>query len=162
MEFRPDDAGDDQALGEAAYRRLLGSLVEVDPRTWLNAMPRSVVAPSNEERVVAAMLEDVRVPQGLDRHALLPRGEVTDRYQMAAHVAGTVACASIERLAAARESGDEHAAAAAIAALRQSHRWAILKNMPAGSFSDDVWAFADAAIRGETPAKSSYRQGLGC
>lgn len=164
MEFR---AGH-MSLGE--YRGLLRSLTEVEVNDWLAAMPPTVVLPVNAGRAVDEMLNGIPVPERFDATELKRSTVVRDRYQLGALVTGAVACRWIEEWVKARQTGDSRAEAEAVAAMRTSFRWPILREMQAkGDYPEVLWEFADAmAHGGSVPAgrpmtvEEGYRSALGC
>ncbi|MEA2217853.1 MAG: hypothetical protein QOJ35_479 [Solirubrobacteraceae bacterium] len=151
----------------AAFERRLAALRRVDVDTWLSAMPASVVKSANRAPVVEQMLADIPLPPRFDRSPLERRATVSDRYQLGAQVTGAVACAWIDRWAAARKAGDGERVRAAIAAMQTSRRWRILREMAAeGAWSQVLWDYADA-MRGDgtwfgRPLQREIRGGLGC
>lgn len=156
-------------FNDAVYRSLLDSLVEVDVDTWLSAMPDSVIASADRPAAVRAMLVDIPMPNGFDATAL-EDGPLRERYQLGAEVAGTVACAWIERWVDATERGDQSAADTAAAALETSREWSILLEISDfGAYPEVLWEYVDAVngdgtVTGgrELSVESSYRQALGC
>jgi hypothetical protein len=169
LEFRgAPDAARARTLPE--FERLLHALRPASVRDWLSAMPASVVLPVDQDEAVRRMLADIPVPAGFDAGKLASNGAVRDRYQLGARVAGAAACAWVGRWAQARGSGDEAGAARAVAAMRTSRDWAILREMePLGRFSQEVWTYADAIAGSGTvvggkvlTVEESYADALGC
>lgn len=162
------------------YDDVLDLLHAVDVDTWLSAMPESVVRPENNDAVVAEMIADIPIPDGLDPATLGDGGGVLDRYQLGARVTGAVACVWIDRWITATEAGDVASAEAAATAMASSHDWAILTEMAEeGAYSEVLWEYADALANGgkladgtdigtEYPVEGTdetylgYRAGLGC
>jgi len=156
--------------GAGEFEHILRSLKAVGVEEWLSAMPPSVVLPVDQEKVVAKMLADIPQPGGFDARRLSSQASVRDRYQLGARVTGAVSCAWIERWVAAKRSGDTRAAAEAVAAMKTSRRWAILREMSAqGAYPEVLWDIADAMVRGGRtlggkgpPVQDAYRSALGC
>ncbi|MBA3744687.1 hypothetical protein [Sporichthya sp.] len=132
---------------EAAYRALLADLKTVDVRTWLSAMPESAIQPGQQSDTIAAMLKGVPLPAGFDR-ALIEAGKgVRDRYQLGAAVTGAVSCAWIDQWV----DGDAKAKDEAIAAMRTSGEWQVLKDMDSeGDYPEAVAEVAPALAGEET------------
>jgi hypothetical protein len=114
----------------------------------------------------------VPLPPGLDVASLLQGddGNVPDRYQLAAKVSGTVACAWLDRWMAARRDGDDRSVRQAVGVLATSHDWRVLHDMQAaGDYPRVLWQYADAAAS-NTPiaagknvtVEQSCRSALGC
>jgi hypothetical protein len=152
---------------EAAFKRFLaGSVAQVDIRTWLAAMPSSVVTAGNLDGAVRKVLAGIPLPPGFDASSL-DRGLALDPYQFGARVTGMVACGWIEEWQRAQASGDTAAAARAVAAMATSRDWAVLHDMDAeGDYPEVVWQYADALAAGGTgtgkSALDGYRGALGC
>ncbi len=154
----------------AAYEAILAALKTTDIDTWLNAMPASVVKPDSREAVIAVMLEGIPLPHGFDVNALETTSGVNDRYQLGAHVAGTVTCEWINQWIDAHEAGDTTAENEAVAAMQSSHDWAILRELAqSGGYSQVLWEYvdsiaADGTVPGEQPTNvmESSEHALGC
>ena len=161
------------------YDEALSLMHAVDVDTWLSAMPESVVRPENNDAVVAGMIADIPIPDGLDPATLGDGEGVVERYQLGARVTGAVACVWLDQWITATDSGDTASADEAVTAMASSHDWAILTEMDAeGDYSEVVWEYADAIANGgkmadgaelsaEEPVEGdktshSYRAGLGC
>lgn len=160
LELRGSNIGD-----EDAFKRFLASSVQqVDIRTWLAAMPASVVTADNVDASVRRALTGVPLPPGFDPSAL-DRGLALDSYQFGARLSGMVACGWIEQWQRARAAGDTAAAQRAVAALATSHDWKVLRDMDAeGDYPEVLWQYADALAApgaGES-AVDGYRGALGC
>lgn len=131
------------------FTDLLAALKQVDVDDWLSAMPASVIAAAGQPAVIAALLDGVPIPDGMDVAGLADAALVTDRYQLVTRVAGAVACAWLDRWFEATEAGDRRAAKFAADALATSRHWPMLAEIrAAGFFSDEVWAWADAVNGG--------------
>jgi len=175
-------AGDDavNARGVFAsldgFKAILASLHEVSVNEWLDAMPASVITPSNRADVVDQMLIGVTVPPGLEMDRLRAGTTVKDRYQLGAAVSAAVACRWIEIWIAAKDAGDVEAAKNAVRAMRGSHEWPVLNEMVAdGAYPEVLWGIADG-MAAEQDGKASnmpsgkknasvrdvYRDSLGC
>lgn len=154
--------------GEAAFTQFLATSVEqVDIRTWLAAMPGSVVTAGNLDAAVRTALEGVPLPPGFDASPL-DRSLALDPYQFGARLTGLVACGWIEEWQRARAAGDAAAAARAAEALSTSRQWKVLLDMDAeGDYPEVVWEYADAIASGAPAGKggaplTGYRGALGC
>lgn len=145
---------------EDAYQELIGRLHPVDVTTWLDAMPDSVVMPTDIDAEVADMLSDIPLPASFDTRTL--NDETTqDRYQLGVAVSGAVACAWIEQWLQAESDGNDQAAREAVDALESSRDWTILQQMaPEGDYPEVVWWMSDDITQGKLPAH--YTAGLGC
>jgi hypothetical protein len=85
-------------------------------------------------------------------------------------VAGSVACAWIDRWAQARRAGDGAAEREAADAMATSRRWRVLNEMNAdGDYPEVLWEYAAAMASGGTveggramSVEESARDGLGC
>jgi hypothetical protein len=139
---------------EAAFRRFLADSVEqVDIRTWLAAMPPSVVTAGNLDGAVRKALAGVPRPPGFDASSL-GRGLALDSYQFGARITGLVACGWIEEWQRAGASGDAAAQQRAVAAMATSRDWAVLHEMDAeGDYPEVVWQYADEVAAGTFPAE---------
>jgi hypothetical protein len=163
--------GSDVAWAAAALR-----VAEAAPRLllrepgWLSALPESVVKPSGRAQVVQDMLARIPLPPGFDVSSLEAGDTVRGRYRLGAQVAGAVACAWIERRLAARASGDEGAARAAVDAMATSRTWPVLLELDSeGDYPEVLWEYADAMAGAPVPAgrarvsvEESYSAALGC
>ncbi|HZO68270.1 MAG TPA: hypothetical protein VFB74_25005 [Kribbellaceae bacterium] len=134
---------------EKAYRDMLGKLRAVDVNTWLAALPASVITPDKKAAVITEMLADIPVPKGFDTKKL-NTGTTTERYHVGARVAGTVACAWIDRWAAARKAGNDEGVREAVDALKSSRSWKVLREMQAqGAFPEVLWETVDVVVTGK-------------
>jgi hypothetical protein len=150
---------------EAAFKQFLADSVEqVDVRTWLAAMPSSVVTAGNLDGAVRKALAGVPLPPGFDASSL-DRGLALDSYQFGARITGMVACGWIEEWQRAGESGDTAAQQRAAAAMATSRDWAVLQAMDAeGGYPEVVWQYADVLATAGTgkAGLEGYRGALGC
>ncbi|MFI6826187.1 hypothetical protein ACIBG5_03720 [Kribbella sp. NPDC050241] len=155
---------------EAAYRELIGKLKSVGVDEWLDALPASAVKPADNKKAVDGMLEGLPLPDGFDK-APLYQQTVNDRYQVGARVTGAVSCAWLNQWTAAKKSGDKAKVAEAVAAMKTSHSWPILKEMAkGGDYPRVLWSYADSIAKDQAPAgltrtpdaELGYVDGLGC
>jgi hypothetical protein len=151
---------------EAFERFLTDSIEQVDIRTWLAAMPASVVTADNVDGAVRRALVGIPLPPGFDASSL-DRGLALDRYQFGARVAGMVACGWIEEWERARRGGDPAAADRAALSLGTSRDWRLLREMEAeGAYPEVVREYADAIASAppgrDTSPVEGYRGALGC
>jgi hypothetical protein len=160
LEFR---AG---AADVAAFEVLLASLRAVDTDTWLSALPASVVKTTDRTAVIASMLQGVTLPPGFDAASITGAGLTSDRYQLGATVAGTVACTWFKLWSDARRSGDAAGVQRAIDAMATAKDWPILKEMSSsGGYPQILEAFAAAMPSGlwsGRPLEGDVDSGLGC
>ena len=103
------------AGNESAYRAVLDQLHTVGVDTWLGALPASVVKPIDRAAAIDQMLVGLPLPAGFDRSALGASSSVSDRYQLGAKVAGSVACAWFDQWFTATAARDTPPATAAAA-----------------------------------------------
>jgi hypothetical protein len=151
---------------EAAYRALLADMKSVDVDTWLSAMPESAIKPGQQSDSIAAMLKGIPLPAGFDKASIKGGDGVRDRYQLGAAVAGAVSCAWIAQWA----DGDAQAKEEAIAAMRTSGDWQVLKDMDAEGDYPEAVAEVAPSLAGEETANSkagtdpvfALRSMLGC
>lgn len=143
-------------LDRAEFDRLLAGLKRVDVRTWLDALPRSVVTPDRTRSAVQRVLEGVPVPAGFDPVKLEDIG-TNSLYDVTVKVIDAVACGWMREWAA----GDEAARAKAVEALVSSRQWPILLRMKArGDETEYIWWLADQVAAGKNPP--SWRASLQC
>jgi hypothetical protein len=150
----------------AAFRRLLGSLKRVDTTTWLEAMPPNVVKAADHDKVVAEMLKGIPLPPGFDPADIRAKGLTKDRYQLAATVAGTVACTWFQRWGQARRDGNDAGVREAIAAMRTAKSWPVLRQMSKqGAYPEVLEGYVAAMPSGRwygRPLLGDVESGLGC
>ena len=160
LEFR---AG---AADVAAFEELLASLRAVDTNTWLAALPESVVQTTDRAAVIASMLQGVTLPPGFDPSTITGSDLTSDRYQLGAWVAGTVACTWFKLWSDARSAGDSVGVQQAIAALATAKTWPILQEMSkSGGYPQVLESLAAAMPSGEwygRPLEGDVNSGLGC
>jgi hypothetical protein len=143
----------------AEFDRVVGRMVRADVRTWLAALPASIVTPDKVRDQAAEMLTGVPLPPRFDDGALSALG-TNDHYQFGAGVTGLVGCGWIAEWNRAKKSGDEAAAQRAGDALRGSHHWKILKELQdQGGWSTVFWETADDVVAGKDV---NYKTALGC
>ncbi|MEH1164503.1 hypothetical protein V6V47_03855 [Micromonospora sp. CPCC 205539] len=142
------------------FDRVLASVVRVDARTWLAALPAEIVTPSRVTERAAAVLADVPLPPGFDPATLTIEG-VNDPYQFGFQVIGPVGCGWIAEWLRAKEAGDDAALRRAADALRGSHTWKVLHQMnAAGDWPEAFWETADQVVAGKPPA--TYKNTITC
>jgi hypothetical protein len=146
-------------MGQAAYLDLLGHLLAIDPADLDSYLPDSFVTDGERSDVVDEMLSDIPVPEGFDPSAI--ESTEISRYQLGAQVTGAVACAWLDRFAAAKKDGDAPGMQQAVDAMGTSRDWAVLKEMDrSGDYPEVIWAYADTIAAGKVP--EGYEGGLGC
>jgi hypothetical protein len=142
------------------FDRVRALIRRVDVSTWLAALPPEIVTPARVDEAATKVLADVPLPPGFDIGTLGDLG-TNDQYQFGAGVTGRVGCAWIAEWIRADRAGDRAAEKKAAAALRGSHRWAVLKRMDSeGGWSSVFWEMADKTAAGKPP--TGYQQALGC
>ncbi len=161
VEIRGDELG-----SEDAYRQLLDSFEHTDVNTWLSALPPSVVKPSNRAATVDEMLKGIPLPPGFDAAALKRGDTVSDRYQLGARVAGSVACDWLDRWTEGLAKGDRAEVQQAKDALATSHDWPILQEMDKqGDYAQEIWDFAKDRLGSSGFGRNTthnYNPSLGC
>ena len=144
----------------AAFDKVLASVKHVDVKTWLAALPESIVTPGRVDSAAAKILADVPLPPGFDVGALATVG-TNDPYQFGAQVTGRVGCAWIAEWIRADQAGDAAARGKAADALRSSHKWKVLQDMKDdGGWSEVFWEIADGVAAGDTA--NGYASAIGC
>jgi hypothetical protein len=111
------------------FEQRLESLRRVDVKTWLTALPASVVRPPDRSAVVKQMLADIPLPRGFDVKKLEDGRAVNDRYQLGASVVKPVSCAWLNQFLDAKASGDAPRAKQALDAMVGSAHWAVIEEM---------------------------------
>lgn len=161
VEIQADELG-----SEDAYRQLLDSFERTDVNTWLAAMPPSVVQPSDRAATVDEMLKGIPLPPGFDVAALKPGATVSDRYQLGAKVAGSVACEWLDRWTEGLAKGDHAEVQQAKDALATSRDWPILQEMDKqGGYPQVIWDFAKDRLGNSGAGRNTthnYNSSLGC
>ncbi|WP_433317152.1 hypothetical protein ACQP0U_08120 [Micromonospora sp. CA-269861] len=136
------------AYTRADFDRVLASVVRVDARTWLAALPAEIVTPGRVNERTAAVLADVPLPPGFDPATLNVEG-VNDADQFGIQVLGPVGCAWITEWTRAKKSGDDAALRRAADALRSSHTWKALQQIDKGGYwAEGFWEIADTVAAG--------------
>ena len=157
----------------AMFRAELRALKAVQMRTWLRAMPASVVESAQSARTVRVMLRGVPLPPGFEPARIRGARLVHDRYQLGAAVTGTVACIWIGDWNRARARGDTAMVRRAIAAMATAPNWPILREMAReGAWSSVLIQYArampsgyvqyDSGVAGRHPLAPDANNGLGC
>lgn len=142
------------------FDKILTKVKRVDVKTWLAAMPDTVVTPDRVQQRAADVLADVPLPPGFDPATLNGFG-TNDPYQFGAKVTGRVGCAWIAEWHRAKQAGDDAALRKADDALRSSHQWNVLHQMnDEGDWPESFWEIADQVAAGAPPTE--YQQALGC
>ncbi|WP_410820907.1 hypothetical protein [Micromonospora sp. 050-3] len=129
--------------------QILASVVRVDARTWLAALPAEIVTPERVNERAAAVLADVPLPPGFDPATLDVEG-INSPYHFGVQVLGPVGCAWITEWTRAKKSGDDAALRRAADALRSSHNWKVLQQMDKeGAWAEGFWEIADTVAAGK-------------
>ncbi|PYC72020.1 hypothetical protein C7C45_10360 [Micromonospora arborensis] len=137
------------AYTRADFDRVLASVIRVDARTWLAALPAEIVTPERLDERRAAVLADVPLPPGFDPATVNVEG-VNDSDQFGIQVLGPVGCAWITEWTRAKKSGDDAALRRAADALRSSHNWKALQQIDKGGYwADGFWEIADTVAAGK-------------
>lgn len=152
-----------------AFEERLQWLTKVDPQTWLEAMPAKVVAPAEYDATVREVLKGIPTPKSFAPSRVPNERLVTDRYQVGAKAAGTVACLWLRQWGAARRTGDSAVETEATKAMATSRHWPILRWMThEGAYSQVVWEIARWMPKGYFEWAGHKRpllnqaEGLGC
>jgi hypothetical protein len=134
----------------AAFRERLGWLHRGGVETWLDALPQKVVKAAEYGARVHEMLHGIPVPPGFDAGRIPNLRLTTDRYQVAATVGGTVACAWFRYWGVARADHDAIAMHEAERVLLTSERqWPIFRWMSKeGAYPATVVEYAKAMSKG--------------
>lgn len=156
----------DQLGNEDAYRQLIDTLQPTDVNTWLAAMPGSVVKPVDRAATVDEMLKGIPLPPGFDVGALKRGDTVSDRYQLGATMAGSVACDWMQRWTDGLAAGDAAKVKQAKDALATARSWPILREMISqGDYPKVLWDYADDlhGAGGFGPnTDTHFKSALGC
>jgi hypothetical protein len=154
---------------QAGLEERLGWLTKVDSGAWLDAMPAKVVKAADHEAVVAEMLKGIPLPKTFAPSRVPSEALTTNRYQVGAHVTGTVACLWFRQWGEATRTGDTAAAAEAVKAMATARHWPILREMnPDGDYPEVLWEDAAAMPQGYFVWAGHHRdllahaEGLGC
>jgi hypothetical protein len=152
-----------------AFEERLEWLTKVDPQTWLDALPAKVVAPAEYDSTVREALKGIPTPKGFAPSRVPNEHLVTDRYQVGARTAGTVACLWLRQWGAARRTGDTASEEEATKAMGTSRHWPILRWMThEGAYSQVLWEIAKWMPKGYYEWAGHKRsllkqaEGLGC
>lgn len=151
-------------VDEGTLRAVLDSLQFVHPETWKAALPDSAI--TDREAAVREMVTGLPLTDGFEIEALFD-GDVQDRYQLGARVAGSVACSWFDQWNKAVASGDEERRLESLAALEASREWPVLLQMDvSGDYPEAIWEYVDVAAAGGTiegrPLAQHLDPGLGC
>ncbi len=140
-----------EGMERAAFLELLDRLRRVDDGEFDARLPADVVRPGQVAATVALLLSGVETPDGFDASTIrVPPYQ--EPYHVAAYVAGSVGCAWIDAYAAARACGDDSSQRRAVAAMRGSRRWPVLRQIEhAGDWSDEFWCVAADMASGKPP-----------
>jgi hypothetical protein len=141
------------------YLSVIHSLQSTDVEGWLDAMPPSVIEPSERSAALDRLLEGLPLAPTFDRAVLESDVAVADPDHLAANVAYYVACGWLDAWVAATKSGDTAAAEEVKAALATTRDWPVLRKAPGVNI---IHRFADAVARGEEFPRSSYDQMVNC
>ncbi|MBS1861396.1 MAG: hypothetical protein JSS68_06745 [Actinobacteria bacterium] len=153
----------------AGMEERLDWLTKVDSTTWLDAMPAKVVKAADHRAAVAGMLRGIPLPRTFAPSRVPDEGLTTNRYQVGANVAGTVACLWLRQWGEAQRTGDTAAAAEAVRAMATARHWPILREMSRdGAYPQVLWEIAAAMPQGYFGWDGHHRdllahaEGLGC
>jgi hypothetical protein len=152
-----------------AFEERLDWLTKVDPQSWLDALPAKVVAPAEYNSTVREALKGIPTPKSFAPARVPNEHLVTDRYQVGARTAGTVACLWLRQWGSARRSGDSASEEEATKAMGTSRHWPILRWMThEGAYSQVLWEIAKWMPKGYYEWYGHRRpllkqaEGLGC
>jgi hypothetical protein len=149
-----------EAWTRQTFDQVLTVIKHVDVRTWLAALPSSIVTPGRVEDAAKKVLADVPLPPGLDL-SVLEDGGSNDPYQFGAKVTGLVGCGWVAEWKRAKQAKDEDAAGKASAALSSSRNWKVLNDMNAeGDWPEVFWDVADKIADDDLPR--GFEKGIGC
>jgi hypothetical protein len=153
----------------AGMEERLGWLTKADSTTWLDAMPAKVVKAADHQAAVAEMLRGIPLPKTFAPSRVPNEGLTTNRYQVGAKVAGTVACLWLRQWGEAQRTGDTAAAEEAVQAMATARHWPILREMNRdGAYPEVLWEDAAAMPQGYFDWHGHHRdllahaEGLGC
>ncbi len=153
-------------LDLAAFEQMLAAIHAVDEKTWLSALPPSVITAAEHPSTVTAMLEGIPLPPGFAASQISKGGLAQDRYQVGAAVAGTVACEWIRRWMEGRRSGNGGEVQEAIAAMATAPHWPVLRSMESqGAYPQVLDQYASEMAAGSRhgyPLGAAADAGLGC
>jgi hypothetical protein len=150
----------------ASFERHLAALRQVDTGAWLSALPADVVKAADRGHAVGEMLRGVPLPAGFKPSQIPDAGLTTDRYQVGAAVAGTVACRWFAQWGEDLQRGDAGGVAEAERALAGAKGWPVLREMEReGAYPQVLEEYAAAMPRREwfgRPLLPEVNSGLGC
>jgi len=141
---------------------VLDSIESVDTAAWLDAMPDSVVQPSDQSSEINRLLEGVPLPAGFDRSVLEPAHLPQDKYQLTAFVMYGAYCGWLDEWWRADQAGDQEAAQEAIDELNASPQWpAVVAQQDEGALDNDFRSYAKTVEQGYADPKV-YDQMMNC
>jgi len=152
---------------EVQYRALVAKLRTVDVKTWLDALPATVVQESDRPREVSSFLANLTVPAGFNPESLQAGGFI-ERYDLYWKVNAAVACVWLDQWTVAKQTGNTavvQQASAAMTANASVARSSEVRTGLAESYRGS-WAlppirpYADLVTLGKIPV--GYRERLGC
>jgi hypothetical protein len=133
----------------ASFRERLGWLHRVDAKTWLDAMPATVVKAAEYGATIHEMLRGIPLPPGFDASKIPNLRLTTDRYQVGAAVGGTVACAWFSYWGKARADDATAKHEAEHVLLQSENDWPIFREMSKeGAYPATVVEYAKAMSSG--------------
>ncbi|MFC4069999.1 hypothetical protein [Actinoplanes subglobosus] len=136
-------------VSRSYFDKLLTRIERVEPEEFLAALPPEVVTPGEAPAEADKALTGVPLPPGFDYERLGLDGAYTP-YQFQARAVRLVACGWAGEWVRADKAGDDTAAETAVAALRGSRNWPILKDMDRtkrGDWSRMLWEATGEATR---------------
>ena len=132
------------------FRQYLGSLTQVTPQAWFDAMPASVVVPAESATEAARMLEGTPLPEGLADSAF--SSDLANNYTaFAGRGLHVVTCAWLDDYEKAHDRGDQEGMAKATEALNSAPDWPLLQiseeeagwSVTVASYSEEMAAGKD-------------------
>lgn len=150
----------------AGFEERLEALRPVDAETWLDAMPPTMVEPTDYWLAVQEMLRGIPLPPGFDPNRIKKPETVTSRYLVGVSVAGAVTCEWLRLWGEARRSGDAAGVKRAERAMDTAGSWPILQELKSkGEYTQSVVEHAEAMPSGlwwGRPLLKETGLGLGC
>lgn len=140
---------------------LLPRIKRVEPEEFLASLPPEVVTPGEATAEAEKTLAGVPRPPGFDAGKLGLDGAYTP-YQFQARVVKLTACGWAAEWVRADRAGDDMAAETAVAALRGSQDWPVLKDMDeskGGDWSRMLW---DATSKQDRDMPRDVQNQAGC
>ena len=129
-------------------------------------MPANVIKAADHGGVVAGMLKGISLPAGFDASQIPGAGITTDRYQLGAAVAGTVACRWFAQWGEDLGRADAGGAGEAEGALAGANHWPVLNSMEAeGAYPqvlDELAAEMPSQAGDPRPFLGDVGSALGC